>query len=113
MDMKDFKVNPNFATNMNNKCNIDDIWKYTLTLHFCITITLVWKINSDQSDPSLTSSHWLWPDLDAPGCCWCSNDQDFNALVPPVRTASRTENRKPHTAKGRIEYHRINGNILD
>ena len=26
------------------------------------------------ADPSLASSHWLWPDLDAPGCCLYSDD---------------------------------------
>ena len=26
------------------------------------------------ADPWLASSHWLWPDLDAPGCCQYSDD---------------------------------------
>ena len=44
----------------------------------------MWKINSDKSDPSLTSSHWLQPDLDAPGCCWSSDDWYFNVLTSQI-----------------------------
>ena len=30
----------------------------------------VWKFfNFSTADPSLASSHWMRPDLDAPGCC--------------------------------------------
>ena len=35
----------------------------------------VWKFsNFSTADPSLASSHWLRPDLDAPGCCLFSDE---------------------------------------
>ena len=35
----------------------------------------VWKFsNFSTADPRMASSHWLRPDLDAPGCCLFSDD---------------------------------------
>ena len=62
----------------------------------------MWKFsNFPSADPSLASSHWLWPDLDAPGCCWFS--YEFILIVLIVLVYLLLLYLYPYTDKGLIE----------
>ena len=69
----------------------------------------VWKFfNFSTAYPSFASSHWFWPDLDAPGCCFFSDDLILIVLIIVLllqefpETPERTQSRFVRCASSRL-----------